>query len=291
MGRKTREPVERAIRPSMEEAVLSAKLGHYQQREKLYQMAGLFGIIGGMISFFITEEPWLQTILTGTLFGGGLCCLLFLRDRARKKGKALMEEQLSHDFRQELERRFGSSMETEAMRIDTALMKALPLLQGRWEACATDHFYEGIHDGLHFSAANVRLDHVYTRGNIREGKIPCQDVVFQGIVIRFQTPCPAPAAIAVPTASGEGTPWHSMLQEWMHHMGHIIEGQVQALYWEGDVLSLAIETAYGFASPASHVDRSDLPAVRQSYRRSLQEMGDVLTLLQHSLPIGHRECL
>lgn len=48
---------------------------------------------------------------------------------------------------------------------------------------------------------------------------------------------------------------------------------------EGGVLTLALETDYGFAAVAGSVDLRDLDAARESYRRSLRELAGVLDLL------------
>ena len=49
--------------------------------------------------------------------------------------------------------------------------------------------------------------------------------------------------------------------------------------WEGRVLSLAVETDYGFAAVASNVDLRDLDALRRSYCASLHAMEETLDLL------------
>lgn len=47
----------------------------------------------------------------------------------------------------------------------------------------------------------------------------------------------------------------------------------------GGVLTLALETDYGFAAVAGSADLRDLDAARESYRRSLRELAGVLDLL------------
>lgn len=47
----------------------------------------------------------------------------------------------------------------------------------------------------------------------------------------------------------------------------------------GGVLTLVLETDYGFAAVAGSVDLRDLDAARESYRRSLRELAGVLDLL------------
>ena len=53
------------------------------------------------------------------------------------------------------------------------------------------------HRGTHFSAANVRLDHVYQRGMPNEGFETCTEMVFKGIILRCETHIQAPSAINV----------------------------------------------------------------------------------------------
>ena len=72
-----------------------------------------------------------------------------------------MHEQMGDFFRSEWEKTFGPDIHTPEMRIDEPFMKALHLLDGEWETCSVENFHEGEYGGVHFSAANVRLDHVY----------------------------------------------------------------------------------------------------------------------------------
>lgn len=47
-------------------------------------------------------------------------------------------------------------MHTPEMRIDPSLMKTLHLLDGQWEECAVENFYEGNYSSIHFSAAILK---------------------------------------------------------------------------------------------------------------------------------------
>lgn len=83
-------------------------------------------------------------------------------------------------FQAELEKAFGPDLHTPEMHIDQPLMKELCLLDGQWEECEIENLHEGCHRGIYFSAANVRLNHVYERGNVRDGLGTWRDMVFKG---------------------------------------------------------------------------------------------------------------
>ena len=110
----------------------------------------------------------------------------------------------------------------------------------------------------------MRLRHVYRRGAPHEGYETCSEEVFRGLILRCETREGAPAP---------------RLAEWAQTLGWQIEGKVCDLRGEGGVLTLALETDYGFAAVAGSVDLRDLDAARESYRRSLRELAGVLDLL------------
>ncbi len=293
------------IEGKMSKVELSEKLGRYQKQARIWLIVGLLGIAGGLISTVAVQDAALKTILVAALFGGGLCCVLFLSSGAQKKMKTLMREQLGGLFQAELEKSFGPDLHTPEMRIDQAFMKTLHVPDGQWEECAVENFYEGNYGSIHFSAANVRLDHVYERGNVRDGLGTWQDMVFKGVVLRCETHIPA---LSMVHANGrtEDSPRGIMTGNEIFDRCFCItaereqdarvlltpqfialivafkqrfEGQILCFCWEGNVFSLAIETDYGFASIASDVDMSDLDAVRRSYCNSLREMETLLDLL------------
>ena len=188
-----------------------------------------------------------KAILTGVLFFGGVCCAVFLGGSAQKKLQALIQEQFGDFFRAEWEKAFGPDMHTPEMCVDEPFLRTFHLLDGQWEECTVENFHEGDYRGVHFSAANVRLDHVYERGCGHEGYETCHEMVFKGLVLRCETQTPAPSPVLV--------------------------------RWEGRVLSRAVETDYGFAAVASNVDLRDLDALRRSYCASLHAMEETLDLL------------
>ena len=76
---------------------------------------------------------------------------------AQKKKKALIQQQLGDFFRMELNRVFGPEPQTPELPIDQAALASIGILSVPWTECHVENFYEGIHNGLHFSAANVAL--------------------------------------------------------------------------------------------------------------------------------------
>lgn len=287
------------------DAVLSPKLGHYQRMELIYKLVGFAGMLGGIISFFTVQDKAFKSILVLVLFGGGICCVLFLSDGMQKKREALMRKQLDVFFHSELEKRFGPDRRTSKMCIDQLLLKTLCPRERQWEEYTAENFYEGNYRSIHFSIANVRLVHTYTRGNIRDGLGTWRNIVFKGVVLRCKTRIPAPSIICVNmrtkdsphgvvtdnetfdscfciTADMEQDVFYlltTQFMEWIITFNQRLEGQIMGLCWENNVFSLAIETDYGFASIASDVDMSNLDAVRCSYSNSLWEMEKTLDLL------------
>ena len=73
--------------------------------------------------------------------------------------------------------------------------------------------------------------------------------------------------------------------EFLTQFEESIEGKLSGFRWERDVFTLALETDYGFAAVASHVDLSDLDAVRSSYIQSLQAMGETLDILLENIAL------
>lgn len=292
----------------MTDAELSKRLGRYQKMSTVWLLVGVAGAVSGTISFFVVHDMALKAILVTVLFFGGVCCAIFFGGGAQKKLKTLMQEQLGDFFRAEWEKAFGPDIHTPEMRIDEPFMKALHLLDDEWEECTVENFHEGDHCGVHFSAANVRLDHVYQRGTPHEGFETCTSMVFKGIVLRCETHVPVSSPILA-NARTEDSPrgvltGHEVFDrsfcvtadneqdaarlltpqfiDFLTAFDRNVEGQLLGLCWKENTFSLALETDYGFAAVAGSVDLRDLDAVRRSYIKSLQEMGSVLDMLMTS---------
>ena len=289
----------------MTDAELSKKLGHYQAMSVIWLWVGVVGAVSGTIFYFVLQNKALKSLLMAVLFFGGVFCASFFGGGAQKKLKALMQEQMGDFFRAEWEKAFGPDIHTQEMCIDEPFMRAHHLLDGKWEECTVENFHEGDHGGIHFSAANVRLDHVYERGCPHEGYETCRNMVFKGVILRCRTQVPvsspilsnvrtedSPRGVLIGneifdrsfcvTAKSERdavrrlTPWFI---EFLTEFDRDVEGQVLSFCWEGKVFSLVLETDFGVAAIASSVDLSDLDAARRSYIRSLEELGSVLDRL------------
>lgn len=289
----------------MSEAELSKKLGQYQKQARIWTIIGLIGVLGGVISFFAVDDMALKLVLTAVLFFGGVCAALFLGGSAQKKLKALMQDQMGDFFRAELENAFGPDMNTAQMRIDEKLVRSLVLLDNQWEEIETENFREGEHNGVHFSVANVRLNHVYERGAPQDGLETCRDMVFKGIVLRLEMRTIAAENVLVSARTEDSprgiatgskefdrcfcvTAEHEQyaksvltpqLTERILEFCRGIDGQLLGFCLSGSTLSMAVETDYAFAGVASSVDLRDLDALRRSYVSSLHEMGGIIDLL------------
>jgi|GEM_PF-4392573 len=180
-------------RGKLSDAELSKKLGHYQKMSRIWILVGLFGALSGTVSYFAVQDTALKAILTGVLFFGGVCCAVFLGGSAQKKLQALIQEQFGDFFRAEWEKAFGPDMHTPEMCVDEPFLRTFHLLDGQWEECTVENFHEGDYRGVHFSAANVRLDHVYERGCGHDGYETCHEMIFKGLVLRCETRTPAPS--------------------------------------------------------------------------------------------------
>lgn len=289
----------------LSDAELSEQLGRYQRQARTSLRVGLLGIASGLIATVAMQNTALKAVIVAVLFGGGLCCVLFLSGGAQKKLKTLMQEQLGDFFSAELEQSFGPKLHTPEMQIDRTFLETLCLPDRKWEECETESFREGSYHGLHFAAANVRLYHVYEQGHGQGSLGTGRDMVFKGLVLRCETCSPVSPAIhaAVRTESSPRGVMTgdelfdrcfcvtaereqdaralltSQFTAWLSELAQRVEGRLSAFCWEGRAFSLAIETDYGFAAVASDVDMRNLDAVRRSYSTSLREMEKTLALL------------
>ena len=209
----------------MPDAALSRKLGHYQKMAAVWRLVGLAGAVGGVIAFFAVQGTALRAVLTAALFFGGICCAVFLGGGAQKKCRALLREQLGDFFRAELEKAFGPDLRPPALGIDEPFLKTLSLAEGAWEESKVENLRGGVYRGVRFTAANVRLRHVYRRGAPHEGYETCSEEVFRGLILRCET--------------REGAP-SPRLAEWAQTLGRQIEGKVCDLRREGGVLTLRL---------------------------------------------------
>lgn len=253
----------------MTEAQLSKKLGRYQSQSVLGTWVGLIAAIGGVICYFVVDDAPIRAILTAVLFFGGIGCAMFIGGGAQKRIKALMKSQMGDFFGAELEKAFGPALHDPALSIDETVVKTMHVMDDEWEECLVENLRQGRQRGVRFSAANVRLDHVYEREHPQDGFETCREMVFKGLVLRCET------RISAPSFRTDMPQFTEILQELERRMN----GKVQGANWEKNIFSLALETSYEFAEVESSVDLRDLDAVRNNYTKSLRIMGEILNLL------------
>ncbi len=289
----------------MTDEKLSKKLGHYQTMSVIWFFGGVVGAVIVFIFYFVVPNKALKSLIVAVLFSGGVFCATFLSVGAQKKLKALMQEQMGDFFRSEWEKAFGPDIHTPEMRIDEPFMRTIHLLDGKWEECTVENFHEGDHGGIHFSAANVQLDHVYRRECPQGGYETCREMVFKGLVLRCRTWVPVPSPIFANvrtedspcgvligndtfdrsfcvTANSERDAACHLTPRFIDFLTKFdgdVEGQILSFCWEGKIFSMVVETDFGIAVIVSRVDLRDLDAARQSYIRSLKELGIVLDCL------------
>ena len=286
----------------MSEKELSDKLGRYQNRENGFAIIGILACVIGCILAFFVDRPTYPCIL-GLI--GAAAILIAVRSQSKKK--ALLWQQLGDFFKSELEKAFGKELSTPEMRIDEAFLRESHLVDRLWENCKVENFHEGMHNGLHFSAANVVLQHSFEEkcGSNQDDWMTRTVKMLDGIVIRCKTnvslPCPVrinerieehpcgdltdPAAfdarytVTSDSESAVGAFLTPQLQKAMKELETLTGGPIDGVQFADGVLSLAINTSYVFANISDSVDVSDLDAVRKWYILTLRDMGRLLNVL------------
>ena len=307
MSRKVNS-LDMAGKKRLSDEELSKKLGHYQKISSVLPLVGVIGAVSGIVAFFVVRDAALKAILTAVLFFGGVFCAVYSDGGVKKKLNALMQEHLGGFFRAEFERAFGPDLRTPELCIDGQLMEALHLSDGQWEECVTENLHEGVYRGARFSAANVRLDHVYTKGAPHEGFETCRRAVFKGLAVRCETCAASPSPIRI-NAQAEDGPHDSaavsgefdrrfrvtaereadarsfltpQCMDLLTKLDRSAAGRLSALCREGNVLSLVFETDFVFAAVADGTDLRNLDEVKKSYIDSLHAMEALLDLLRES---------
>lgn len=248
----------------MSDEVLSKQLGRCQDTVSFWILASIVGAVVGTVLLFAMESKLPATAVYLVCFGGAF----IFGGGAQKKQKQLMQEQLGDFFAAEQEQAFGPELHTEVMRIDEAFLREAELSDVQWEKCSVESFREGLYRGIRFSAANTILYHVTRSEAGQEGVKIHEEPVFQGVVLRCETRCDAVDAGQTPE-----------FRERIRELEALIGGKVAGLQWQGNVLSLALETRYRFAVVPDSVDLRDLAEVRRQYIATLEGMKQILTLL------------
>lgn len=290
----------------MTDAELSKKLGRWQAIESLGILGGIICIIAACILAFVLYDILILSVLSlvGTAF------FLLMALPAKKKKKILLQEQFGGYFRAELANFFGAEPNVPELPINESFLKDSALVCFSWTKCSIEDFHEGIHKGLHFSAANVELSRtIEERTSPREDDwMTRSETLFRGVVLRCQNLCnpalpiilndrfqkrtgnditdPAvfrqyfSARFADGRCSDEFiTP---ALRELVQKLEVIACGRVCGLNLKDSSLTLALETKYVFANiPASH-DLRDIDGIRRWFTASLTGMTNLLDLLKDS---------
>ncbi|MGM9680052.1 MAG: hypothetical protein ACI3XR_00955 [Eubacteriales bacterium] len=166
---------------------LCKQIAQYEKRERNLKCYGVYGAVIGVIGAFISmvlENGLLGLIFTAVVIAAVIT--YYLGIRMRKKAEALVNAQLNEFYETELERIFGSRMDTSEMCINEPFLKEIRPVDSHWDRCQVWSCYEGCYHGTHFSAANVELFYLvpeeYANQNTRQ-------TVFKGLVLRCKDVC------------------------------------------------------------------------------------------------------
>ena len=292
---------------NMTDAELAKKLGHYQSIEGVGMLLGIVLVVAGCISAFIKHDVILLSVLTFT--GVGLILLLALP--AQKKKKALMHQQLGDYFSTELTKAFGPEPENVQLPIDDSYLKNAALIEFPWTEYRIEGFHEGMHNGLHFSAANVEL-----RRTVEERSGPQNDnwmtkteTLFRGIVVRCKDICDPALDLVIrdrfqerkkdnitdpaifrkhfSVCTAEGQTADALITPQIRELVQKLEAfannqRVGGLILQDGTLTLALNTRYVFAGVPEELDLRNIDGIRKWFRVSLAAMGQLLDILKTS---------
>lgn len=289
----------------MTDAELSRKFGRYQIIESIGMLGGALCVIIASILAFVQHDLTVFSIL----FFGGVALILLAALPAQKKKKKLMHQQLGSYFRAELTRAFGTEPEVPELPIDGSFLKTAGLLCIPWTECSVEDFHEGVHNGLHFSAANVELRRTKEErsGPNNDNWMTRSETLFHGVVIRCRDIC-APALditfndqfrertggnttdpalfrqyyFSASTSDGQSvddlvTPSQRELIQKLEIFAN--NGKVSGLALKNGSLALALNTGYVFANIPDALDMRDIDGIRKWFTASLTGMGCLLDIL------------
>lgn len=293
------------ISRKMTDAELSRKFGRYQVIESIGMLGGALCVIIASILAFVQHDLTVFAIL----FFSGVALILLAALPAQKKKKKLMHQQLGSYFRAELTRAFGTEPDVPELPIDGTFLKTAGLLCIPWTECSVEDFHEGVHNGLHFSAANVELRHTKEErsGPNNDNWMTSGETLFHGVVIRCIGICdPAlditfndqfrkrtcgnttnPALFrqyfSASTSGGQSvddlvTPSQRELIQKLEIFAN--NGKVCGLALKNGSLALALNTGYVFANIPDALDMRDIDGIRKWFTASLTSMGRLLDILR-----------
>lgn len=309
--RKKRKGIDKADAGRMTDAALSKKLGRCQLVEDISILLGVVLLIGACISAFVLRNVLRNVLLLAALCFVGVGLILLVGMPAQKKKKALIQQQLGDFFRMELNRVFGPEPQTPALPIDSSALAAVGILSVPWTECHAEDFYEGLHNGLHFSAANVALRRIKETGGAARDAMTGIETLFSGIVVRCMNICDPALDLIVNDAfqerkggdpcltdfayfrrqftarTADKQPADDQVTPELRELVQKLEAfannhRMGGLVCRGGTLTLALNTGYVFAGIPSGLDVRNIDAIRTWFTCSLDVMGGLLDLLRES---------
>lgn len=293
---------------NMTDQQLSIALGRYQRIESIGMLLGILLVVGGIISAFVQHDALLCSV---TVFSGvGL--FILVAKPAQTKKKALMDAQLGTYFRAELETFFGPEPVPATLPIDDAYLRKLALLAFPWTECAVEHFHEGVHGNLHFSATNVELRRTVEErsGANCDNWMTRTETLFHGIVVRVQSIGDPTLDIALrdrfqerkkdadlmdaaqfreyfTARTAEGAAVDAQVTPALRALVKQLEafangGKLAALILRDGELTLAQNTHYVFAWVPEELDLRDIEGIRKWFTASLRGMAQLVDILKDS---------
>lgn len=275
------------------------RLGGMQRTEALGTVLAIVGVLGCMVSLLIFGPKILAAVFFAVAAAG-----ILLGSNAQKKKKAFIRSSFGDFFRSEYEKAFGPEPQTVTLPIDEAYLRSSRLTGRMWEKCEVQNFHEGFYRGIHFSAANVILTHIYQeKVSAQDGMETRTQDMLKGVVIRCCTACGSgervyvreriepdePDGILTPdddfnrrfiTESPSREAALSLLTPQLiaalKGLEASFRNEMGGLILDGGTLSLAFNTSYVFADVPATVDARDSDAVRKWYTSSLTGMCGVL---------------
>ncbi len=174
-----------------------------------------------------------------------------------------------------------------------------------------ENFYEGIHNGLHFSAANVALRRIKETGGAARDATTGIETLFSGIVVRCRDICDPALDLIINDAfqerkggdpsltdssyfrrqftarTADNQPADDQVTPELRELIQKLEAfannrKMGGLVCCGGTLTLALNTGYVFAGIPSGLDVRNIDAIRKWFTRSLDVMGGLLDLLHES---------
>ena len=246
----------------MRDEELVKKLEHYERVENFWTLIMLPGIVASGLIGFVGR----QVVLGTALFFICLFGCLIVGEKAKKKKKALIREQLQDFFQSELEYAFGPEQHQPEFVIDEAHIRYQGFFQADWEECVIENAYEGVYKGRDFSAANVVLRHVY-KVKTGQAEYSRRSVdVFLGLWVIFGT---------VQNVTGRSCIHGNFISQ----LEDAVSGELTASAWEENRLVLAISTDHRFADVPETASVHDIDGLRRSFTHSLRGVKELLDVL------------